>query len=275
MARPPPDWTRDVPGNPQALWYKYQASTANTRLSHSYAVDLFLKFCGQLHLALHFPAHPSIVDAWAASLGGSVAPRNIRTYITALRSWHIDPGLPFEGFTDFVARTLQGIGKFYGLSAPKRAARSRYRCCVALSVRPPGHFGGPHAALQLIAAFCLAFARFLRGEESTYDAPFDHRLHFSRGCLVRHARAANWSIHLPAAKPDLLRIGNTVRIYSTGNDACAVRALQDLLSAWPSTSSDQALFNRPGRGPRCLIHQGLRGGRPAGRPPRSPGPRGQ
>lgn len=72
----------------------------------------------------------------------------------------------FDGSIDSVARTLQGIGKVHGMSAPRRAAPLTLpllRRAVQAVRRYPGRFGGLIDSLQLVAPSALLLPASFEG----------------------------------------------------------------------------------------------------------------
>lgn len=111
----------------------------------------------------------------------------------------------------------------------------------------------------LHAAFCLAFAGFLRIGEFTWSSG-DLNEEFASYFAVRRSVALHndhLEFSLPSSKTDPFRRGVTIAIAAADDDACAVRSLRYLFTTFPSAATDP-LFN-PGKPfTRHLVAQELR-----------------
>ena len=77
----------------------------------------------------------------------------------------------------------------------------------------------------LHAAFCLAFAAFLRVDEFTYSAKDLDNPDFSQWFLTRRSvtlHEDHLELILPASKTDSFRRGITLKVAALGDDACLV-----------------------------------------------------
>ena len=83
----------------------------------------------------------------------------------------------------------------------------------------------------LYAAFCLAFAAFLRIGEFTYTANDRQSADFGQWFLTRRSVELfddHMDLTLPASKTDPFRRGITLHIAASGDSACPVKALRRL-----------------------------------------------
>ena len=99
----------------------------------------------------------------------------------------------------------------------------------------------------LYAAFCLAFAGFLRSGEFTYTSKDRDMANFGKLFLTRRSVTLfdnHIVIRLPLSKTDRFRKGIDIPISASGNDACPVKALRRLFH-WKA-SPDSPLFERAG-----------------------------
>ena len=95
----------------------------------------------------------------------------------------------------------------------------------------------------LYAAFCLAFAAFLRVGEFTYSSSDREKADFSQWFLTRRSVTLYddyLELRLPASKTDPFRRGITLTVAASGDNACPVRALRHLFR-WKA-SLDSPLF---------------------------------
>ena len=190
---------------------------------------------------------------WAAELGntGDTKVATIKSYLTSPRSYCVDLGLDSEHIAIFdhprLQRIVRGIKIFH---AAREAAQVRERLPITndillrlletLDQRP-------HRGKTLYAAFCLAFAAFLRIGEFTWGA---HQwasgdLDFASWHATRRSITLGFNnsdghhldrlfFTLPASKTDPFRQGVTITIAAADERACAVSVLHLLLTRWPS-----------------------------------------
>ncbi|TYJ51174.1 hypothetical protein B9479_008272, partial [Cryptococcus floricola] len=126
------------------------------------------------------------------------------------------------------------------------------RAAVAAIRADPAGFGGHFNALNLVAAYTLAFAGFLRSGEFTYEAglfdiAFDlARIHFQDGEVA--------SVLLPYSKTDPTHQGVLIALpRGVDPDVCPVRALRGLRAAYPAPPT-APLFSLAGGAPSFPRH---------------------
>ena len=92
----------------------------------------------------------------------------------------------------------------------------------------------------MYAAFCLAFAGFLRAGEFTYTAHDLSEVDFHKWFLTRRSvrfHDGYIKLTLPASKTDPFRQGVTITVTATGDEAYTVTALRRLFRDWPALLS--------------------------------------
>ena len=118
-----------------------------------------------------------------------------------------------------------------------------FRVIAVLLLQMLPHFNRrTKAGSTLYAAFCLAFAAFLRVGESTYTARDLEDPEFAECFLTRRSVSLfedHLELTLPASK-DPFRRGITLTIAASGDVACPVQALRYLFR-WEA-SADSPLF---------------------------------
>ena len=111
-----------------------------------------------------------------------------------------------------------------------------------------------HEGATLRAAFCIAFAAFLRIGEFTWSAADwraegeFHQWHMTRSSAQFHPTQGTprqLLLTLPASKTDPFRRGITLNIAAAGDSACAVTALHHLVTAWPAGPHTPLFSNIP------------------------------
>ena len=106
----------------------------------------------------------------------------------------------------------------------------------------------------LSAAFCLAFAAFLRIGEFTYTSSDRQSADFGQWFLTRDSVQLfddHMTLTLPASKTDPFRQGITLYISASDDNACPVKALRRLFR-WKA-SPDSPLFETAGGFTRELV----------------------
>ena len=184
--------------------------------------------------------------AWVAHLADRlVSFSTIKSYLTGLKSAHIDIGFVIfddSFFHPMLQRVVAGIRKLRGeANTHEREPLTRG---LLLRVLPLLDTSTQYGA-TLHAAFCLAFAGFLRIGEFTYskndlsDPEFD-RWHITRGSVTLHKD--HMELSLPSSKTDPFRRGILLTIAAADDDACPVRSLRHLLERFPTDSLSAPLF---------------------------------
>jgi hypothetical protein len=207
----------------------------------------------------------------------------MKSYITGPRSLHIDMGLLTDGIFDHprLQRIIHGARRFHGEAGTReRLPITRDLLLRILQCLP--HWRTDPMQANLYAAFCLAFAGFLRVGEFTWsktDYTPNNPLEFARWHLTWRSvdiRADRLLLTLPSSKTDPFRHGVTLTISPSMDPACPLAALQNLLTLHlagrhPSQFDPlQPLFVRPNNQPFsrdyvvrclrvCLTHLGIAG----------------
>jgi len=99
--------------------------------------------------------------------------------------------------------------------------------------------------INLYAAFCLAFAAFLRCGEFTWDTwtATSHETHLSRHSVLFKSDST-LALHLPYSKTDPFRRGVTIQLARAPDISCPVAALSSLFQRFPTSSPTAPLFSR-------------------------------
>jgi integrase len=200
----------------------------------------------------------------------------MKSYITGRRSLHVDMGLPTDGIFDHprLQRIVQGARRFYGETGTReRLPITRDVLLKILRCLPRWRTDLMQA--NLYAAFCLAFAGFLRVGEFTWskgDYNPDYPLAFARRHLTWRSvdiQSDRLLLTIPTSKTDPFRHGVTLTISPAPSAACPLAAIQNL-RALTQFDPLHPLFVRPNNQPfsrdyvvrclrLCLTHQGITG----------------
>ena len=184
-----------------------------------------------------FPATAQSLSSWVAELGTNKLPaKTIKAYLSGVRSTQIDMG--FQDLDVFhhpiLERILAGIRRLRGeADAKERRPVTRDILLRVLAVfNTTTRYGA-----TLHAAFCLAFAGFLRIGEFTWGQGEYAQPDFSAWFLTRHSVELHTDylvLNLPASKTDPFRKGVSLSIAAAGDDACAIKSLSRLFNQYPA-----------------------------------------
>ena len=208
-----------------------------------------------------FPASMRSLASWIAHLATSrVKSKTIKAYLTGVRSAHIDMCYD-DDLSVFhhprLERMIAGHRRLHGEAETKE--RQPLTKDLLLQILPQFDRATRYGAMMR-AAFCLAFATFLRIGEFTYSIKDREQEDFGDWFLTRRSvRLYDEYIELilPASKTDPFRRGITLTAAASGDDACVVAALRYLFRKWPETSSSP-LFEYHGCFHRDLVTANLR-----------------
>lgn len=185
--------------------------------------------------------------SWIADLSTKrVKAKTVKAYLTGVRSAHVDMG--YRGLAVFhnpqLERIIAGMRRLQGEAGTKE--RRPITKDLLLQILP--YFDQHNeTGSTLYAAFCLAFAAFLRVGEFTYTASDRNDHEFSQWFLTRRSVRLyenHLELTLPASKADPFRRGITLTIAASGDRACAVKALRHLFK-W-KTAPNSPLFQLGG-----------------------------
>ena len=101
-----------------------------------------------------------------------------------------------------------------------------------------------HDDINIIAAFTVAFAAFLRPAEFTWrawDSTVAYKTHLSRGSITFTSEGV--ILHLPSSKTDPFARGSTIPLAHADDKACPVQALQCLFQKYLKPNN-HPLFTR-------------------------------
>jgi integrase len=251
-----------------AAYYLWCGLAQTTRKGYDSARNSYLSFC-QLQRFHHtqaggfrsadpqpgtasvmpgssFPTTPLWLIEWIVSLAGKVKSRTLKLYLTGLKSYHVDLGLDTSAFEDTrLERVLRGIKREHPDGQRReRAPLIRPKLIRILQVLSRARYTTGACAVEgatLRAAFCLAFAAFLRIGEITYSpqdvqhpraADFPKWFVTKRSVQIHTAQGGghgSLSITLPASKTDPFRKSVTILVAGTGDIACPVKAMAQYL----------------------------------------------
>jgi integrase len=252
---PPEDWYADV-GLPRiTARYLWWGLSANTRRTYSTARNSYTTFAAFAGIEPFPPTADSLCN-WMAYLGdrGRTKSATMKSYLTGLRSYCVDMGM--DDLDVFrhprVQRVIRGINIFHGAREGDRRERLPITRDLLLRIltRLDTH---TQEGATYHAAFCTAFAAFLRVGEFTWTAADLSTADFCSWHITR--RSVQFAeddsrayLTLPASKTDPFRIGITITIAAAPDAACPVKSLRHLFEKHPLPSYSP-LFTLTGAAP--------------------------
>ena len=163
---PPESWYNQTPLPREAARLLWWGLSAKTRSGYSSAVKTYRVHCALNGLA-PFAATLTSLASWIAELSTKrIQARTVKKYLTALRSSHVDMG--YDGLAVFHHPQLQRM--IAGMRRLRGEPDTKERCSITKDVLLrllPLFNKATRGGMTMYAAFCLAFAGFLRVEDLT------------------------------------------------------------------------------------------------------------
>ena len=208
---------------------------------------------------------------FASFLADSLHHSSIKVYLSAVRSLHIDNGLPDPLINCLqLQRLLRGIKRVQGSSTSKRLPitvdllKAIQR---SLDLNSWDH-------VMLWAACCLGFFGFLRAGEFTTNSTFDPSIHLTVGDVQADSLVdpTCFRVHIKCSKTDPFRVGCDIYVGRGIGLICPVVALGNffgtawpisrtpvLLCGWPSFNSAAVIIHGAGYFTLCRLYRLLLG----------------
>lgn len=202
-------------------------------------------FCADHGVERPFPAKEQNLLVWVAEMAEMAKhPKNIKAYLTGVRSAQLDMGMGnLEVFSSpILKRVIDDVKRLRG-EGDRKERREITKPILAELVATFDR-DTLHGA-TMYAAFCLAFAGFLRVGEFTWDKKNYRKPRFQEFfCTRRSVRLNNQSLTLtlPASKTDPWRRGVSLQIAASNDATCPVAAMRYLFENFPA-SQDSPLFH--------------------------------
>ncbi|SNX86181.1 uncharacterized protein MEPE_04890 [Melanopsichium pennsylvanicum] len=231
----------------QAALLLWNGLAPSTRARSTAVCSDFTSFAtATLHIANPFPASPTMLIEWVAH--HHMAEKSVNTLkrdLSVLKSWHVDLGLSTSAFdSERLERVVRGYKRVVGQPLPsaklpitlpllRQLARALYTACPS-----------PHDRRMYKAAFCVAFACFLRSGELTWEAQGPNVLTVAAVSFAEDFSFA--TITLPASKTDPFRHSVALTAPAVPLSTCAVTALRIICAG---RSPIDPLFTLEGRQP--------------------------
>ena len=214
-------------------FFLYQGLAPSTRRVCLSAQRRYVDFCRQDgHLSSDgalLPADEQSLMRFASFLADSLHHSSIKVYLSAVRSLHIDNGLPDPLINCLqLQRLLRGIKRVQGSSTSKRLPitvdllKAIQR---SLDLNSWDH-------VMLWAACCLGFFGFLRAGEFTTNSTFDPSIHLTVGDVQADSLVdpTCFRVHIKCSKTDPFRVGCDIYVGRGIGLICPVVALGNFLA---------------------------------------------
>jgi hypothetical protein len=219
----------------------------DTRANYKSAIRSYEAFCA-MHGHRQWPATRQSLGGWiverawgnSTPLMGQVQGTTLRSYVSALRSVHVDLNLPTEVFTsDHITRLINGAINLF--PARKKAERRKISREILLQLVSPEATRGETKVdrLNANAAFTTAFAGFMRMGEFTHkevDLRDPERFKaekLTRRCVTQSSANDYYTLFLPRSKTDYDNTGVRIVLAAANDDACPAFHINALLSQDP------------------------------------------
>lgn len=174
------------------------------------------------------PASEETLIRFCAHLADTLHHSSIKVYLSAVRSLHIEEGLPdpLVGCLQ-LQRILRGIKRHKGSNQPKRQPITSD---LMLIIHRSLDFS-VHNHTMLWAACCVGFFGFLRTGDFTVNSPFDPAIHLTVNNIQADSLSdpKSFRIHIKCSKMDPFRQGCYIYIGTGKQDLCPVHALVQFL----------------------------------------------
>lgn len=224
------------------LWIGLSFSTRKSYQTAIKSYTYYTKYIG----VTTWPATTEHLEAWVANrimgstiaMQGKVKPDTVASYLSALRSWHVDHEYSLAPFEEPRLRILlQGGRSLFPSTKATRLPITR-EVLVALTSIQINNLND----LNLDTAFKVAWAGFMRLGELTYSDsdkknPSFKDLFLTRSDVKISENNQYATLRLKRSKTDLNHTGVLIVLAATRTETCPVDALYRLLTQDPQPSN--------------------------------------
>src|SRR5579859_6854943 len=225
----PRDWEANVGITGKAADLLWHGLAANTRRVYRAGQATYARFASSQGFK-PFPVQFETLAQFIATSTEETSAETTKSYISHLRSYHIDKGYTTDIFNDErIKRILRGVARKYG-NKPKRERleiTSEILQAILVTLRYT------HDDVNIYAAFCTAFAGFLRIGEFTWSTwnnrSFLQSLSRESIQFVRDEVI----LKLPASETDPFRKGPSIPLSPLWDITCPVSTLHALVERHP------------------------------------------
>ena len=193
------------------------------------------------------PASETLLSGFVAFLAKSIKYPSIKTYLAAVRHFHIRHG--FELNLNKMLRlqlVLRGIKRSKGQQTRVRLpiTINHLKLFKMLLAIP---FTQNFNSKMIWGAMTLAFFGFLRLGEITCNSVFNPEVHLTTDCIKFSHQSSGvtpqfMTVHIKESKTDPFRLGHTITVGASDNEICPVKALQNYLMLRPPLPGPLFIF---------------------------------
>ena len=173
-----------------------------------------------------------------------VKPDTAKSYLNAIRSFHLERNFSIEVFGDpRLDLLIRGGKRIYG----DKGKKLRLPLTASVLLRVLNEVTNDEEGINVKTALCVAFAAFLRSGEFTWDTwTAEHHQFYLARTHIQFNSNDSVTLTLPSSKTDPYRSGATIPLAFSPNPSplCPVRALRNLYSLYPRPPT-HPLFSRP------------------------------
>ncbi len=211
---------------------------STTQQTYSSGEKTFIRLYKRKHIEQCLPADESLLAEFVAFLAKSIKYSSIKTYLAAVRHYHIRHGFQLNLHKMLrLQLVLRGIKRSHGDNIRVRLPITIHHLQLfrmLLGITNTQSFD----SLMIWAAMTLAFFGFLRLGELTCNCKFNLNIHLTRDSILFAPRSGTkdpefMTVHIKESKTDPFRLGHTITVGATNSDICPVKALQNYLSLHP------------------------------------------
>src|SRR5436190_3123996 len=235
----PRDWEANVGITGKAANLLWHGLAANTRQVYTAGQTTYARFASSQGFK-PFPVQFEALAEFIAASAEETLMKTTKSYISHLRSYHIDKGYSTDVFNDErIKRILRRAARKYG----NRPKRGRLEITSEILQAILATLRDTHDDINVYAAFCTAFAGFLRIGEFTWSTWNNQSVLQSLSRKSIQFVQDGVILQLPASKMDPFRKGISIPLSPSGDINCPVSALRTLVEHYPKPTT-APLFSR-------------------------------
>jgi hypothetical protein len=194
----------------------HSSGAKSTKLKRAHGVKLFKAFAKRTAVprSSWLPASEQVLAAFAASFAGKRAAGTVRGYLAAVRWWHTEKGVPWNG-SDLLRNVMKGVDSM----TPPSSVRQRKKPITIAMLKAINagldHACGRDACIRMVANVAF-FSQLRLGEvlhPSRHYASFDRSRQPTLSDVSVAENGIDYCLALPSTKSEPIR-GETVTIPS-------------------------------------------------------------
>lgn len=254
----PPSWPRcshvlsQFPGQEagnlpeRCLFYLSKGLVISSRAVYQTAQRRFLAFCKEdlknSSNSFPLPADERTLMRFCTMLSERMSYSVIKTYLSAVRSLHIDNGLP-----DPLAKCIQLQNLIRGVKQVRRSSSDSTRLLITFEIMSTIHRSldlSEKDNIMIWAACCLGYFGFLRLSEFTIDTAFHPRIHMAVGDIeaVSQVDPTYMKVKVKLLRRDPFRKESHIYLGRIDSPMCPCTSISNYLKVRGSESGPLFLY---------------------------------